>query len=388
MGIEGRITIDLAGAPDHEGGVAIASSRPLKLTRTFVGRSPRETVRALPSLFSVCGLAQGAAAAEACERALGIEATAGTRTVRQLLVLSETLREHLIRAVADWPRFVGLAPRKDDALRVMYLCEGLRKTLDPERAALSIGGSAKLEAASLGPALEGLSCAIEGLVLGEPIEGWNERLSADDLAGWAQAGSTPARALVRLVLKRGWANLGRAETQFLPRLADADLMDRLLGPEAEAFVSAPTWNGAPHETTALSRQAENALVRDLLRSHGSGLLTRLAARLVEIVEALTAIDRVAQDSSQGNGAMPSAAHGRGISQVEAARGRLVHGVEIEGDTVRRYAVLAPTEWNFHGRGSAARGLADIAARGSETQRIAELFITALDPCVGYEVRVH
>ncbi len=74
--------------------------------------------------------------------------------------------------------------------------------------------------------------------------------------------------------------------------------------------------------------------------------------------------------------------------MEAARGRLVHGVEIEDDIVRRYAILAPTEWNFHWHGAAAHGLADIAGRGSDVRALADLFVTAVDPCVGYELKVN
>jgi coenzyme F420-reducing hydrogenase alpha subunit len=77
-----------------------------------------------------------------------------------------------------------------------------------------------------------------------------------------------------------------------------------------------------------------------------------------------------------------------LAQVEAARGRLVHGVEIEDGIVRRYAILAPTEWNFHSDGGAALGLADIAGRERDAREIADLFVTTVDPCVGYELRVH
>ena len=81
--------------------------------------------------------------------------------------------------------------------------------------------------------------------------------------------------------------------------------------------------------------------------------------------------------------------GIGVAQIEAARGRLVHAVEMAGDTVRRYRILAPTEWNFHPEGAAAHGLAKIAASGAgDCADLARLFVTAVDPCVGVDVRVH
>jgi len=79
--------------------------------------------------------------------------------------------------------------------------------------------------------------------------------------------------------------------------------------------------------------------------------------------------------------------GIGVAQVEAARGRLVHAVEMSGERVARYRILAPTEWTFHPEGAAARGLEQIAARGGEHRlTLARLFMTAVDPCVGFDVR--
>jgi hypothetical protein len=70
-------------------------------------------------------------------------------------------------------------------------------------------------------------------------------------------------------------------------------------------------------------------------------------------------------------------------------GRLVHAVEMAGDKVRCYRILAPTEWNFHPEGAPAHGLAWIAATGGEDcAMVARLFVTAVDPCPDADVRIH
>ena len=79
----------------------------------------------------------------------------------------------------------------------------------------------------------------------------------------------------------------------------------------------------------------------------------------------------------------------GIGQVDAARGRLVHRAIVDGDRVESYQILAPTEWNFHPRGVLANSLAALDASDKETlTEQASLLITAIDPCVGYELRIH
>jgi Ni,Fe-hydrogenase I large subunit len=67
---------------------------------------------------------------------------------------------------------------------------------------------------------------------------------------------------------------------------------------------------------------------------------------------------------------------------------LVHRVELERGGVRRYQILAPTEWNFHPDGAAAQALMRLPARDPAVlRRLAAMLINAVDPCVGYDLRV-
>ena len=80
--------------------------------------------------------------------------------------------------------------------------------------------------------------------------------------------------------------------------------------------------------------------------------------------------------------------GVGIAQVSAARGLLVHRVALDQGRITEYRILAPTEWNFHTRGVVAQGLAALPPCDVGTlERLASLFVTAVDPCVEYHVTV-
>ena len=53
-----------------------------------------------------------------------------------------------------------------------------------------------------------------------------------------------------------------------------------------------------------------------------------------------------------------------------------------------YAIVAPTEWNFHPEGALVRGLVGSAADDAATlARATHLLVQALDPCVACEVEV-
>jgi coenzyme F420-reducing hydrogenase alpha subunit len=95
-------------------------------------------------------------------------------------------------------------------------------------------------------------------------------------------------------------------------------------------------------------------------------------------------DALCQDGSMAE--MPAAAAGDGLGRIEAARGCLVHRVELREGRVARYQILAPTEWNFHPDGALVRGLAGRAA-GDDAAWRARLLVAALDPCVTYTLRI-
>lgn len=81
--------------------------------------------------------------------------------------------------------------------------------------------------------------------------------------------------------------------------------------------------------------------------------------------------------------------GIGLAQLEAARGRLVHRVELVDGRIGRYQIVAPTEWNFHPHGPVATGLRKLPNVDDTALRLAAgLLISGVDPCVDYVLSLH
>jgi len=118
------------------------------------------------------------------------------------------------------------------------------------------------------------------------------------------------------------------------------------------------------------------------------LLVRLTARLVECESLIAELREQASRLDDENPA-PAAtepASGSGLGVVECARGRLVHWLAVTEGRVSAYRILAPTEWNFHPEGPLAHGLTGArGGPGTNIRQAIELFVTALDPCVAFEV---
>ncbi len=135
----------------------------------------------------------------------------------------------------------------------------------------------------------------------------------------------------------------------------------------EEFCRHPTWRGVPAETAAISRINTikgNRARFDNLRSWAAG-----------------------EGQSGVTVSSVNVAPGVGRALVETARGMLMHEVELDGERVADYRIVAPTEWNFHPKGALATYLMGQAIddRGELERRIAR-FVAELDPCVPWELK--
>jgi Ni,Fe-hydrogenase I large subunit len=386
---EGCIRLRLAIRAGAVCRVDLHADRPRAAEQLFRDRPIEQVLQSLPLLFGVCATAQGSAAVQACEQALGLRIDPGHRDARALLVDFESAREHLLRVLLDWHAALGDTPHAPELASVARLNQGISTLLYPEGDGFHPGGGTlRVRTAALRERIEGLTEILERSVFGLRIPEWWKIAGSDALAGWAAGGSTVAARLVHHIAAWGWSRLGQSDIPALPATPAWELHARFCGDAG--FTSRPNWNDTPCETGASTRQRHLPLVAALAASHGNGLLTRTAARLCELAVIHQRIVSMARNlngrSINAAPPAPATATGVGLAQVEAARGRLVHRVELEGPRVRRYQILAPTEWNFHPNGAVARGLMGLPADDRLEERVG-LLIQSVDPCVGWRLEV-
>lgn len=336
----------------------VQSTRPLQLARLLAGRAPADAPRLLPALYTLCGGAHRLAATLACDAALGRRLEASDTELAALR--RDTLREHLRRLWLDWPRLLLRRPPEAEALA-------------------ALGASPPM---SDGPA-EAVAGWVQEQVLGESANRWLARWAPRDdeaLRQWAAAGATlPARAL------QAWGEPARLlATQALPPLPSPPSPEWLAGLWQELmrepdFERAPHDAGQPCETGPWTRGPALQPPRHAL--------DRLLSRVAET--ALLACASGEEPLLQAGAGSP--APGQGIGWCEMARGTLLHAVALEGppgaERIAHYRVLAPTEWNFHPQGAAARALALLPAGDDPDARAhaCALLAAAFDPCVEFEI---
>lgn len=290
-------------------------------------RVPEVIVR----LFSLCRAAQSTAARLAVQAARCRPTTSHERTSLALAVACETIAEHLTHFLVAWPQ-ADAAPH---ACRTSDLATWRRR----------------LQAVDDPAAAAHLSAALEH---------WLTDLELPCCADMRAADACP----------------------LLPRISPTDWGRCVIDDD---FARRPTFAGAPAETGALARQHGAAEVAALL-AVGRRVDARLVARAIELRRLVRGLAEPGSLAPLFEATMID--EGSALACVETARGTLLHRVQLEGERIARYVIVAPTEWNFHPQGPFVREISGFPATSEDSARhAADRLALALDPCAACTVKV-
>jgi len=369
--------------PGRNRPVEIRSNRAVHAARVFEGKTPNEVEQLAPLLFSVCGRAQAVAAQHALAAADGLTLPADQAVLHAALVRIETAREHLMRALLDWPRFV-VRDMPDPELALLGAL-----LPDAEAALCEARENEAGRRAALAALFDRFDAVLTRDVLGISPADWLSLSAPEDLFTREPASTAVVPALLRYLEAAGLTAGCAVESDFLPTLSCASLEAALCDTPAERFVELPEWQGRARETSPLSRQRNVPIVAAAMRQGAAGLPARIVAAATELAATRRDVSAVMGGAVEPGIRSANVGADTGMALVAAARGCLVHRAELEGGVVRRYSVIAPTEWNFHPRGVVSRALGQLSTAGREAaHHQADLFVTLLDPCVAYSLEVH
>lgn len=332
-GLEGQVQIRLNTKTQQ---VAVQVQRPLAaIQQLLVGSRVEQVLERVPLLFSVCSQAQTYAALQTCQTALKQSAPLALQTTQQQLVTLETQREHVVRLCLDGTAFLGEHPERQFLQHLMRFVPQAQQAWFVAGKALSL--DSHLSEQSSTEILQAWQTLITEKVLAMPLDAWAELQTLKQLQVWMDAQITPAARALGQLQAQGLASVG-----------------------ASAYALAD-------ELSVLKRQAQLPLIQAALNKFGNGIFTRWLARLVELVYP------------------PLFTH----DNVPAARGALRHEVTLQDDRVQSYRIHAPTDYHFAEQGIAAAGLKAIlqSAKPESLEQQARLWISAVDPCVAYNLEI-
>ena len=388
--IEGKISIDIYPHSSSENSVEISSSRPLQASKILIGKTPEQALTIIPLLFNICGIAQSRAALSAIQQCMLLNINPAMEISRDILVLIENSKEHLLRIFLDWPKLFNQDANNLDLSYLSQLVDNFKFAIFYQGQAFSLDSKLDINATKVETQIRKLEQYLDDYLFSITPEDWLTNKNIDSLKKWARNCDSIVAHAINTICKQGWASQGYTNCNQLPELDNETLLKYFDASDVEQFIAKPEWQGCCHETTALTRQFEHPLIQSLYQEFNTTLITRWVARLIELASIPQQLRSMLKDITEKNSTKGYEKKvDQGLAQIEAARGRLIHRVEINQGLVSNYQILAPTEWNFHPRGLITQSLASLKSNDKkELSQLAHLMINAIDPCVGYELRIH
>lgn len=385
-GIE-QIALKLVSTDNKIEDVVLTSHRTTMAARILEGKSAAEAADLVPLLFSLCGTAQQQAALYALEEALGYVLSPAHKAARNLLLMSEGINEHVTRILMDWAELSNVAPQTKQVRNLRQILSYMKHLIFAQGQNDRIGGGPlDVTNDTLHEAIETLTHDIECSIFGMPTADFYALSTPEELDHWLNTQDTqPAQSL------RNWQTQGLLDTEWpapnsLTAQAGDDLRVAMDDAQADHFITQPTWQDHPCQTGALVRQLSHPLIRQMTQ----GPRAYFIAKLIDLAELLAQCKQDGKALTKDTTLYRTKALYKGFGQVEAVRGRLCHRIWIdpENDTIQRYRILAPTEWNFHHDGILKNALVGVeAADTQKLTQIARIAVMALDPCVACHIEV-
>ncbi len=371
--------------------VGIESSRTTMAAKILEGKSPKEACKLLPLLFSLCRTAQLQAGLAAFEEALGYIPSPAHQTARQILLTCEGISEHLTRILVDWAALAGVESDMATLRDLRTQLSAFNQYLFKDGMTDTIGGpKLSKESTALKETISGLNAQIDQLVFAQTADCFLSLSTASDFADWMASQKTAPMKCLTIWQENGLLEGNWPTPRLLPTLQEALIKKEMDGDHADAFIAQPTFEDTPAETGPFARQLSHHLIKDMVSTHGSGPLSRFAAKLIDLAYMSVELRNLADRLEQEHDLFHTKALHCGVAKVEAVRGQLCHHIclDPETDIIQRYRILAPTEWNFHPDGPLSAAL--VGTDGTDLNKVeqrARLAVLALDPCVASQIVV-
>ncbi len=326
----------------------IASVRPFEIQKLCLHRSPEHVIQFIGLAYSLCGKAQQFAAQLALQ-----DLTPKQQQQYAYQVALENLREHFIHLTQLLYAFELITETE----RSQHL-QGVGNWLAPNKE----GDSSKI--------CQRIQQKFSTLLPGFDLE----KMTAQQIIALPQV----TQLFQKIVSIQLPENMPKIDQQ-------QHIEEKMLSSEDwSIWVTAPALSTAI-ENTALSRS--RAIVSEIHPLKLAELQKRVLGKILDAISIFKRLTNQTVKNSPPLFGFKKQAN-RTVSWVESARGRLFHLVEIDPKTktTQRYAISAPTEWNFHPEGIVHQLIQtlprdDFLLWQKQVQQITQI----MDPCVPFQI---
>ncbi|BFU78562.1 nickel-dependent hydrogenase large subunit [Arcobacter sp. 15-2] len=206
------------------------------------------------------------------------------------------------------------------------------------------------------------------------------------------------------IIKNSWEHLGKSYDRFIAfgensyftkgkslktrRFTNISLDEVKEFSSKNSYAKNVTFKDKYFEVGPLSRTIikKTPLIKDSHNKYDDSIVSRIVARVLEIPQLLKHSQELIKQINldEPSYIKPkidiSKITSTGNSAVEAARGSLIHKVDIENGIIKKYEIITPTQWNLSNGTRENQGISQHAMIGLQDEKIAEIVFKSFDVC--------
>jgi hydrogenase large subunit len=156
----------------------------------------------------------------------------------------------------------------------------------------------------------------------------------------------------------------------------------------KSYAKNVTYKDKYYEVGPLSRAMLNKtpLIKEAHRKYGDSILTRIVARVCEIPQLLNHSQKLIKELNLDEPSFIapkidiSKISSSGVGIVEAARGSLIHKVNLENGIIKKYDIITPTQWNLSNGTKQNQSTSQKAMIGLDNIDLAQIVFKSFDVC--------
>ncbi len=378
------------------------------IEKILEGKSPLDALVINPRVCGICGHAHLIATVKALEDCYDdVQISKKAEIIRELTLNFELIHNHFKWFYLTMRPFFG---KKQELLKATYPSQLMAKAI------ATFGGQYPHTSYAI---VGGVVCDITEMdiiklhhYIDETVNFFKDNivdvdsqkfLSCDDVEKiLSKDGDLPE--ILKEIKTREWLSLGKSydrfivfgqnsyfdsgksdKTRLIPNIPFSYVKEQ---ENRHSFAKNVSYKDKYYEVGPLARAMVKKipLIKDAHRKYGDSIFSRILARVCEISQLLTHSKKLLDklDLSEPSYIKPSIditkLDGNGVGSVEAARGSLIHKVELKDGVIKNYEIMTPTQWNLSAGTRENQGVSQKAMIGLSDTKIAELVFKSFDVC--------
>ena len=376
------------------------------------GKPPRDALVITPRVCGICNHAHLIASVKALEDGLlrsGVEfsLTNKAQEIREFTLACELIQNHIkwlyLTIYPYLNRLLKVETNENYALKASYIANSVTKAIAifagqwPHSSYAVPGGvtcdPTYVDVVQAQGYIEDAIRFYEKVVIGLDLD---EYLSIESVSHLDKLGGDFAK-LLYLLGENGFANIGKSFDRFIAfsdskiskkaksivtTVSNVDFKFIKEHAQKGSYAKAVDYKGRYFEVGPLARAMINrepiirslhkrykdaTIIRVYARVHEAGVLLQYAKELLDMLD-------VTQESCVLDSKI-EISDIEGIGAVEAARGSLIHKIEVKDSLIKSYNIITPTQWNLSNGAIAANAMV-----GLEDEAIASFVFRTFDVC--------